>query len=1483
MENRMILSRKSYEPLVARHSLSDDASTPFSTVNDSQKRRPRLPSSNSYLSLSAALLELSLKGYEYTEGFSAVNRVIGQSIDSEIEAPLDAASQNLLSAEISLLPNHTPLLSPTQSFPFQVFHHHKLELEQEKHSGPPKLNRKKALVQSKRHHSAPILVLYVRHTGLNPSSSCQSEANLQDPDNISNSNEPKRPTSNPVRSQTFCQNLTPNPPDHAFHSQHVQDQSSNNPEVLQSSHGISLETPVEDRVQTGRLPDHATSAKMSSTSKNPFRRRPRSQSEKAEKQPKATFNDLASAYISIRGGAPTGFSKSSPINTSLPSPPSASYQRPAGRRSHSFSVHTLDISPSERKALAPLSQIGSLDSHLHSESGSPVKEKAGIPPSKFHMSWSAFAAAHPHLTKEELIKIKAAWPDLSPEYFGTVNKLTPESPRRSDSHSLGSRRRSASLRALDFPSQFNECLSDPFVERNSGSSTRRSHMSNKIPPSPGVDASEVFVSSPLHQVTTLEHELAALDSSPRESGFYDWSPRPSDEVIGAMSRQPRTPRIPHNIPIMPPTMPPNLSLPPSPPSDVPRHGPLINVHPSFTTFERSDSYGQTRNLLELDSSSPHMPRGTSNGTHSFLSSGLQLGTSSDESRNENLRPHNNLQRDLEQNSSTRSLARVSWVSSDGSRSSRMLSDQETKELQSRIRQGLELENRLSSKRSSNEEATFGFYTEEFQHTGSLSVSYPEEEVESSINRESNDSVVHCMGPAGHRCDASCPYMISLRTQEARRVARTYEGPSQDTVPHSNSLEHKLSEEIEDDDWITEALSQPAGFQERGVQAKFAGSSIADTSDPGNLSPPRRRPLRLRSPLVHPAHPRYAHTYSVLKDKKSGEDVLVPEYKYGGAAFPYRNVATTPLANASKYQHPAPLSKEHTNPFTSSPPSLDSTNWRADNLHQPLSPTADCSMVAHDSRSCVGERFVAHRGRPLYQSPFSRMAMKDGERDISHSSFQGFGADTLNTKGWFQQAYDGPLNKDHNIPAANSREHGVSPEPGTGLMEASIRGIKRDTGSSLADNSNLGSQFSNSSAHQATSPIANSSRFLGTPTAIAVRQAAFNHSPVSPCSQPWPRNLRSPQSLTLVTPEKPGTNALPPNAAQTMKTPKSLHRRTHDGISGSIDSTADEFFERIRNHPIHRDSSIYEEDYEYDLDQVSPIASGFTSSDLDRHRRDLVEHSLLQRDPSPVKKRRHTAPLEKFTIEEPPATYHGRKKVASPCETDFTLDRANWDRQLKTRSIACRQKVQERMAAIDNQQYYTVNETSPVPLSPTTRTTETDYKNPPYRAVVQPDDMEDQVMMEAWVNFRAATDPSPAQVELDRKMNDTLRDTRGPPIALPTSHRPHEEIAEAGRISARAESPHLYPSLRQLRENRAKELNDRQHTFSGLFFCLAFVFPPFALIYGHGFADGIMAIYTNGELPGFHETWKKLAVWYGWGSCTAIFALTIFFFVCYSSF
>lgn len=108
----------------------------------------------------------------------------------------------------------------------------------------------------------------------------------------------------------------------------------------------------------------------------------------------------------------------------------------------------------------------------------------------------------------------------------------------------------------------------------------------------------------------------------------------------------------------------------------------------------------------------------------------------------------------------------------------------------------------------------------------------------------------------------------------------------------------------------------------------AGSSLADNSDAGSVSPPKPTPAKLvlnttstksprdfvffnrpatRDPEIHPAY----RTPEGLGDQNLCEAIS----NSCCTAYGYR----TPLSSRNTYKHPSPLSAEHTNPFASSPP------------------------------------------------------------------------------------------------------------------------------------------------------------------------------------------------------------------------------------------------------------------------------------------------------------------------------------------------------------------------------------------------------------------------------------------------------------------------------------------------------------------------------------------------------------------------------------
>ena len=134
-------------------------------------------------------------------------------------------------------------------------------------------------------------------------------------------------------------------------------------------------------------------------------------------------------------------------------------------------------------------------------------------------------------------------------------------------------------------------------------------------------------------------------------------------------------------------------------------------------------------------------------------------------------------------------------------------------------------------------------------------------------------------------------------------------------------------EDDDQDWETDAGSNARSRRKlEDIEATAGtGSSIADVSDSSNVS--ALRSAATGQVLVHPAHPRYQHSWTMLQDAQSGNLVLTPEYN-GTGVFPSRN---------HRYQHPARLSPGHDNPFSTSPPLIRPSPRAAYNLGETAPP------------------------------------------------------------------------------------------------------------------------------------------------------------------------------------------------------------------------------------------------------------------------------------------------------------------------------------------------------------------------------------------------------------------------------------------------------------------------------------------------------------------------------------------------------------------
>jgi hypothetical protein len=111
--------------------------------------------------------------------------------------------------------------------------------------------------------------------------------------------------------------------------------------------------------------------------------------------------------------------------------------------------------------------------------------------------------------------------------------------------------------------------------------------------------------------------------------------------------------------------------------------------------------------------------------------------------------------------------------------------------------------------------------------------------------------------------------------------------------------------------------------------RTAGSSLANNSDEGNISPVFFEHSDFSSTdriVQHPGRIDYSHDYRKREIKEGNFPILLPSYgPHRVNGFPANSIRSiSPFQQQSDtyyYQHPTPLSRDHTNPFRSPPPEV----------------------------------------------------------------------------------------------------------------------------------------------------------------------------------------------------------------------------------------------------------------------------------------------------------------------------------------------------------------------------------------------------------------------------------------------------------------------------------------------------------------------------------------------------------------------------------
>ena len=940
------------------------------------------------------------------------------------------------------------------------------------------------------------------------------------------------------------------------------------------------------------------------------------------------------------------------------------------------------------------------------------------------------------------------------------------------------------------------------------------------------------------------------------------------ETFSALSYQApgqnTNPTLPSSAPVIP--------LPPSPPSCFQRQATPVARDNSSTTgdcSQSSGSYGHTRNLLEL--SSPQRPElqhlacsasgrpssEKSNTTESAHPSNPELEGSSMKTSSTSFNQREGVPPATASNSD-RSFPRVSIIDPDGSIHSRPLSVHQARTLEAEIASHLRRASDISTQTGHGSD--FEPPIDQYTYHGRLSIDFS----------DNDDDVLEDLGPGGRQSSSSQDFLSGsgsyvVNAPRSGRVGRPglyhdslisdlrddspdpMRGRARDGLTQDHGMRNSLSgadsgtmsdahtydDAQADDGKDWETVAESCSFSRHGPRNAIGrgrtGSSLADYSDSGSLSPPKLAPLFSHRALQHPPHPRYApRSFGLMRDEQNGELVLMPEYTFtDGAGFPNRNALAPLTANTAlnnSYQHPAPLSQDHAHPFSSSPPPMTSglsvpreygsvRALRSDASNGlKLEPQISLRHMKEDAYQDYGLQNLVKVSDPSY------LPVKDGQRDVSlgtlgHSGINGSSA-WLSTQGDAASVdYGGLSGRGGSF--SKMTESGRKTDP-TGSPDANYSG---EVGSSLADGSSSGMKLSSNLNHQ---------------------------DPSSPYARLAP---------------------LEEQTSSIWKWAKSYGRRTINGTVGSTDAaTARNLHGRIQSNAIHRGSDLYDEDETCDTPQINipPIQ-------VQKHRQNLIDNYLLPEDPSclPANPRRFDAPKKSRKNKDG----HGMKKVPSTTAgatvSNTVANTVASSSPSMSGTTARMRSPHRRVPSQDDvfgtKKYVSYNDTAPLsPPMPTAQVGRLSKQQPKSDLVGWKKQKMDEGDSYELHSLEARATEQKEDSTRGIKAAKTDGDFSG--LQVPILVRPDDPVClqprfrPEARTIARAESPHLHRAPRPT----TQALLQRQKELSIMVLFLCFLCPPTLIIYGHGLMDGVIEWLSHGQINAFRPGEKIVALVIGYG-------------------
>ncbi|KAI4136087.1 MAG: hypothetical protein LQ347_000077 [Umbilicaria vellea] len=642
---------------------------------------------------------------------------------------------------------------------------------------------------------------------------------------------------------------------------------------------------------------------------------------------------------------------------------------------------------------------------------------------------------------------------------------------------------------------------------------------------------------------------------------------------------------------------------------------------------------------------------------------------------------------------------------------------------------------------------------------------------------------------------------------------------------------------EDKDWETVAESR--NFSRLNTQAimgrQQTGSSLADYSDSGSLSLPKLAPLFSDRVVQHPPHPRYApRSFGLLRDKQSGELVLMPEYTFtDGAGLPQLNALAPPTANGAlnnPYQHPAPLSRDHAHPFNSSPPLMSpgrSVPREEGSVH---------AFRGGDERNELGleilsslkytkkDTYLAHELQsPVKVPESSYLPVKDGQRDVSLGTFGDGGIDgSFGSSAWLSTQDDAASVDCRNLPFRG----GILSKKTVLGRKANLVGTPngaaaQEIGSSLVDDTKPGLISSPSPNHH----------FSASP-----------YAPLAPLAEP---------------------------TSSRSKLAKSYCKGTVDGTVESTDiAAASDIYDRIRNNAIHHSSDLCDENEAFNTPQLNihPIQ-------IQKHRQHLIDHSLLPWTPSSSSAGSAHIPTplnyaknqNDRNMEKLPGTTAYDTIGTTLTSFSPSISGAN------ARMRSPHRYVLSQDDAFDARKLMSFNETAPLsPPMPALQLRKLSKQQPKSGLLGWKKQRLEEGEAYPMQSLKARPSRRHGGNALDIEVAMTDGEASGsqaPVLFGPDKPvRLQHHLRLDGHSIIRAESPHLYRIPRPTTQAMIR----RQRELSIMVLCLCFLCPPTLIIYGHGLMDGVMEWLTHGQINTFRPRDKTAALVIGYGGSVALF-------------